>query len=69
MRIEFEAKTTDDTVCAGNNCPARYRVVNGPGGKVFIGKKLADMDAATRAQLADKIGPDEDAVWVPDDLL
>ena len=62
MQIEFERKTKD---CAGNNCPARYRVVGAPGGTVFVGKKL---DEETRAQLEGQIGPDEYAVWVPDDL-
>lgn len=66
MQIEFEAKTDG---CAGNNCPASYRVIDGPGGKVFIGKKLAGMAPEVRAQLASKIGPDEDAFWVPDDLV
>jgi hypothetical protein len=59
MHTQLERKTSD---CAGNNCPARYDVTDGPG-KVFVGKRL---DAATRAQLG--IGPDEDAVWVPDDV-
>lgn len=66
MEIKFERKTDG---CAGNNCPARYEVIDGPHGKVFIGKKLADMAPEVRAQLAGKIGPDEDAFFVPDDLL
>jgi hypothetical protein len=61
MQIEFERKTRD---CAGNNCPARYRVIGAPGGKVLVGKKL---DEETRAQLG-HVGDDEYAVWVPDDL-
>lgn len=61
MQIQLEAKTSD---CAGNNCPARYRVIGAPGGKVFVGKKL---DEQTRAQVGD-IADDEYAVWVPDDL-
>ncbi len=61
MKIEFEAKTRD---CAGNNCPARYRVIGAPGGKVYIGKKL---DEDTRSQVGD-LADDEFAVWVPDDL-
>lgn len=61
MQIKFEAKTND---CNGDHCPARYRVIGAPGGKVFVGKKL---DAETRAQVGG-IGEDEDAVWVPDDL-
>ena len=66
MQIKFEAKTSN---CAGNNCPARYRIIDGPGGKVFIGKKLADMAPEVRAQVAGQIGPGEDAFFVPDDLL
>ena len=36
-----------------------------PGGYVIQGKKV---DAATRAQLRD-LGADEDAVWVPDNVI
>ena len=63
MRLKFEAKTSN---CAGNNCPARYRIIDGPGGKVFIGKKL---DAAEARAQRRQIGPDEDAFFVPDDLM
>jgi hypothetical protein len=62
MDLELERKTRG---CFTSNCPARYRVVGAPGGTVFVGKKL---DEETRAQLEGQIGPDEYAVWVPDDL-
>lgn len=63
MQIQLERKTGP---CFASNCPARHRVIGEPGGAVFVGKKL---DEETLAQLKDSIGPDEDAVWVPDDLL
>jgi hypothetical protein len=61
MQIEFEQKTRN---CAGNDCPARYKVIGAPGGKVYVGKKL---DEETRAQIG-RVGEDEYAIWVPDDL-
>ena len=64
MQIRFERKTKDDNLCNGDHCPALYRVIGTPGGKVLVGKRL---DAETRAQIQG-IGDDEDAVWVPDDL-
>ena len=57
--IEFMWKTRDS---ATGNCPAQYKA---PGGYVIQGKKI---DAATRAQLRD-LGADEDAVFVPDDVI
>ena len=59
MQIKFMWKTG---ASATGNCPARYKA---PGGYVIQGKKL---DAATRAQLRD-LGADEDAVFVPDDVI
>lgn len=59
MQIEFMWKTNGS---ATGNCPAQYKA---PGGYVIQGKKL---DAATRAQLRD-LGADEDAVFVPDDVI
>ena len=44
------------------NCPAMYKT---PGGYVIQGKKIDD---ATRAQLRDP-GADEDAVFVPDNVI
>ena len=59
MQIEFMWKTG---ASATGNCPAQYKA---PGGYVIQGKKI---DAATRAQLRD-LGTDEDAVFVPDDVI
>ena len=59
MDIEFQWKTAESNI---DNCPARYKA---PGGYVIQGRQL---DAATRAQLRD-LGPDEDAVWVPSDVI
>jgi hypothetical protein len=59
MKITFMWKTgTSNT----GNCPARYEA---PGGYVIQGKRL---DAETRAQLRD-LGIDEDAVFVPADVI
>ena len=59
MQIEFMWKTGGS---ATGNCPAQYKA---PGGYVIQGKRI---DEATRAQLRD-LGADEDAVWVPDDVI
>jgi hypothetical protein len=59
MDIEFQWKTAESNTA---NCPARYKA---PGGYVIQGRRL---DAATRGQLRD-LGPDEDAVWVPGDVI
>lgn len=59
MQITFMWKTSTS---ATGNCPAQYKA---PGGYVIQGKKL---DAATRAQLRD-LGADEDAVFVPADVI
>lgn len=66
MRLTLERTTGD---CWADNCPARYKVTDGHGGAVFIGRKLEDMDPETLAKIKDKIGPGEAAFWVPDDLL
>jgi hypothetical protein len=62
MQIEFERKTSDSGV---ENCPARYKVIDGKPGYVIQGKRI---DAETRAQLR-QVADDEDAVWVPADLI
>jgi hypothetical protein len=62
MRIEFQFKTADSLV---DECPARYKVIDGKGGYVIQGKRLDD---ATRAMLR-QIANDEDAVWVPADIV
>jgi hypothetical protein len=62
MRIEFQWKTDQSYT---GNCPAQYKVIEAPGGYVIQGKQL---DAETRAQLRD-LGADEDAVWVPADVI
>lgn len=62
MQIEFMWKTGDSYT---GSCPARYKVTEAPGGYVIQGKLLDD---ATRAQLRD-LGADEDAVWVPADVI
>lgn len=59
MKITFMYKTGDSNT---GNCPARYAA---PGGYVIQGKKLDD---ETRAQLRD-LGLDEDAVFVPSDVI
>ena len=59
MKIEFMWKDRDSNT---GNCPAQYKA---PGGYVIQGKKL---DAETRAQLRD-LGADEDAVFVPDNVI
>jgi len=59
MNIEFQWKTAESNTA---NCPPRYKA---PGGYVIQGQRL---DAATRAQLRD-LGTDEDAVWVPGDVI
>ena len=64
MKIELVKKDP----CALNNCPATYRVVSAPGGTVHIGRKLEEMDPETYEQLRDRIGPGEDAYWIPDGL-
>jgi hypothetical protein len=59
MDIEFQWKTAESN---RENCPARYKA---PGGYVIQGRRL---DATTRAQLRN-LSPDEDAVWVPGDVI
>lgn len=59
MQLKFMWK--DDASNVGN-CPAMYEA---PGGYVVQGKAL---DAGTRAQLRD-LGGDEDAVFVPADVI
>jgi len=66
VKIELVAKDNDS--CALNNCPAVYRVIGAPGGKVYIGKRLEEMDEGTYRQVEDAIGPGEGAFWVPDSL-
>jgi hypothetical protein len=62
MRIRFQWKTKDSTI---ENCPARYVVLDAPGGYVIQGKKIDD---DTRAQLRN-LADDETAVWVPADVI
>jgi hypothetical protein len=62
VEITFMWKDRDSNV---GNCPAQYKVTEAPGGYIIQGKKV---DAATRAQLRD-LGADEDAVWVPDNVI
>ena len=59
MDIVFQWKTAESNT---ENCPARY---NAPGVYVIQGRQL---DAVTRAQLRN-LGTDEDAVWVPSDVI
>lgn len=59
MEIEFMWKTDGSAI---ENCPALYRA---PGGYVVQGKML---DAETRAALR-QLGGDEDAVFVPADVI
>lgn len=47
------------------DCPAQYKA---PGGYVIQGKKIDQIDPAIRAQLRD-LGADEDAVWVPNNVI
>jgi hypothetical protein len=62
MEIEFMWKDKDSYT---GDCPAQYKVTGVPGGYIIQGKRV---DAATRAQLRD-LGADEDAVWVPDNVI
>jgi hypothetical protein len=62
MEIEFMWKDKDSYT---GDCPAQYKVTGAPGGYIIQGKKV---DATTRAQLRD-LGADEDAVWVPDNVI
>jgi hypothetical protein len=62
MQIQFQFKTANSAI---ENCPCRYRVTSAEGGYVIQGKKLS---GETRAQLR-QLGLDEDAVWVPDDVI
>ena len=64
-----QARTDNWYLLGYNKCPARYKVTDGHGGAVFIGRKLEEMDPETLASIQDKIGPGEAAFWVPDDLL
>ena len=59
MQIKFLWKTDGSAV---ENCPALYKA---PGGYVVQGKML---DEATKAQLR-QFGSDEDAVFVPADVI
>lgn len=59
MDLEFLWKTGESNI---NNCPALYRTGDG---YVVQGKTL---DASTRAQLR-QLGADEDAIFVPADVL
>lgn len=59
MKIRFMWK---DIASGGGGCPAIYEA---PGGYVVQGKLL---DAETRAQLRD-LAADEDAIFVPDNVL
>ena len=59
MEIEFMWKTDGSAI---ENCPALY---SAPGGYVVQGKVL---DAETRAALR-QLGGDEDAVFVPADVI
>lgn len=64
MHIKLER-----TTCFSDNCPERHAVVGAPGGAVFIGRRLEDMDPEAFAAIKDRIGPGEAAFWVPDELL
>jgi hypothetical protein len=59
MKISYLWKDVDS---GGGGCPALYRA---PGGYVVQGKAL---DAETRAQLR-QLGTDEDAIFVPANVL
>lgn len=62
MQTELQYKTR---TCQANDCPARRKVTSAEGGYVIIGKRLSPADRA----LIPGIGPDEDALWVPDDVI
>ena len=62
MKISFQWKDEDSNI---GGCPTQYKVTSTEGGYVIQGKRL---DAETRAQLRD-LAPDEDAVWVPDNVI
>jgi hypothetical protein len=62
VKINFQWKDDDSNI---GGCPAQYKVTSTEGGYVIQGKRL---DAETRAQLRD-LALDEDAVWVPDNVI
>ena len=62
MQTELQYKTRS---CAGNDCPAVRKVTSAEGGYVIIGKLL---NASDRSRIPG-IGDDEDAVWVPADII
>ena len=66
MHIKLERTTRG---CFSDNCPERHAVEGVPGGAVFIGRRLEDMDPEAFAKIKDRIGPGESAFWVPDELL
>ena len=66
MHIKLERTTR---TCFSDNCPERHAVEGAPGGAVFIGRRLEDMDPEAFATIKDRIGPGEAAFWVPSELL
>jgi hypothetical protein len=66
MHIRLERTTRE---CFSDNCPERHAVEGTPGGAVFIGRRLEEMDPEAFATIRDRIGPGESAVWVPAELL
>ena len=66
MQLKLERTTR---TCFSDNCPERHTVEGAPGGAVFIGRRLEDMDPEAFASIQDRIGPGESAFWVPDELL
>jgi hypothetical protein len=64
MNLRFVRKTKD--ICFNDSCPARWDVLDVPGGAVFVGKEL---DPETYDLVREHVGPGEHAVYVPKDLL
>lgn len=62
IEIDTYAHSCPDRI----NCPAKHRVSSLPGGVVVQGRKIP---AAVRAELVARgMPPEEDAVWIPDEL-
>lgn len=67
MRIVI---TRTDSDCHGHGCPAVGHVEGLPGHRLVVGKRPEELlDADALAQLAPRVGPDEYAVLIPEELL
>jgi hypothetical protein len=66
VELQLQVKTdSDGNACWDYSCPSRFKVLDGKGGYVIVGKQLGPADLA---QLGE-ISGDESAVWVPDPVI